>query len=58
MDAIFFPWYVNLFKQTLGIDVKHGVYEIKEKTDLILINGDYISDYPRSLPPFVVKLEG
>ena len=32
--------------------------EMRRKLDLLLINGDYISDYARSLPPLVVKLEG
>lgn len=58
MDQVFRPWYASLFQTSLGLTEIPGVYEMREKTDLILINGDYLSDYPRSWPPLVIKVEG
>lgn len=32
--------------------------EIQGNTSVILINGDFIEDYPRAFPPMVVKVPG
>ncbi|XP_035713794.1 uncharacterized protein LOC118438120 [Folsomia candida] len=47
-----------LFVDALGLKVAPGQYEMEASTCLLLSNAGHLEDYPRSLPPFVVKVPG
>jgi hypothetical protein len=58
LEIIFFQKYKTLFEEELGLTELPDVDDIRDLTSLMIINGDYLTDYPRSLPPFVIKVPG
>lgn len=58
IEPIFHQKYKSLFSEELGLTNLPDVHDMRELTSLMIINGDYLSDYPRSFPPFVVKVPG
>ncbi|XP_021946967.1 UDP-glucuronosyltransferase 1-7C [Folsomia candida] len=50
--------YKSLFVETLGLETPPELYDMEADISLLLINGNYLEDYARSLPPFVVKVPG
>jgi len=57
-QLIYYRWYASLFHDHLGLENVPSLDEMQAVTSIILINGDFIEDYPRSFPPFVVKVPG
>lgn len=57
-QILYYPWYKTLFEKYLGLDNISSLDDFQANTSLVLINGDFIEDYPRSLPPNVVKVPG
>lgn len=57
-QTIYYFWYASLFRKYLDLDPVPQLDDIQANTSLILINGDFIEDYPRSFPPNVVKVPG
>ena len=53
--------YLSMFKETLDLGGKvraPALFDMEASTSLLFLNGDFLEDYPRAYPPFVVKLPG
>jgi hypothetical protein len=50
--------YEGMFERHLGLKSQGSFDEMNRNLSLIMTNGDYIEDYARSFPPFVVKVPG
>lgn len=57
-EHVFHGKYMALFSEELNVTDSSNMDELRDSQSLIIINGDYITDYPRSFPAFVVKVHG
>jgi hypothetical protein len=55
---IYQPKYKTIYEKELGLVTNLPASDVQDMTSLIIINGNYISDYPRSYPPFIIKVYG